>query len=341
MKRFTLFQWTAVLTLALALAAPAASAQETETLSISGSFMMHYKYGTVGDDLADTYANDYAHGWTLTLYGATYSDDCYSDWYYDEWGEYWHVESITRVHATSFDFAFFGPDADTLDAVVSQQLDGGGLSNGGYLELRNHHYYDPIDWSIAWGYGNWELRLVPLDANAGVSFTVAAWDQPLFADDESGYPLVEAQRLRAWNSAIRDRRPGNAGSLESANDLVDLGSGVPPILPLTLNFADGSVLEGNKGTISVSLTVTLSRSDTKTVSVQYSTASGTALANSDFTTSGGTLKFRPGETKKTVSIAIIPDRKREADEAFSVQLSNAVGATIEDGIATATILNDD
>jgi hypothetical protein len=32
---------------------------------------------------------------------------------------------------------------------------------------------------------------------------------------------------------------------------------------------------------------------------------------------------------------------REAGENFSVQLSNAVGAPIEDGSATVTILNDD
>jgi hypothetical protein len=215
------------------------------------------------------------------------------------------------------------------------------LSNDGYLELQNHNYYDPIDWSIAWAYGNWELRLVPPDASAGVSFTVGAWDQPLFSADESGYPLVEAQRLRAWNSAIRDYRPGNAGSLESANDFVDLGSDVPPVLPLTLNIADGSVLEGNKRTTTVSLTVTLSRSDTNMVSVQYLTVSGTALAKSDFTASSGTLKFQPGETKKTVFVAIKSDRRLEPDEMFSVQLSDAVGATIEDGFATATILNDD
>jgi hypothetical protein len=215
------------------------------------------------------------------------------------------------------------------------------LSNGGYLELRNYCYYDPNDGSVVWATANWELRLVPLGASAGVSFTVVAWDEPLFTADENGYPLVEAQRLRAWNSAIRDERTENWGSLESANDFVDLGSDVPPVLPLTLNIADGSVLEGKKGTTTVSLTVTLSRTDTNTVSVKYSTVNGTALAKSDFTASRGTLNFQPGETKKTVSIAIKSDRTREPNETFSVRLSNAVGATIEDGSGTATILNDD
>jgi hypothetical protein len=301
---------------------------------------MHYKYGIVGDDLAAVYANDYAHGWTLTLDGVSYSNATYSDWYYDDWGEYWYVEDTTRVHATSFDFEFFGPDANILNAVVSQQLDQGGMSDGGYLELRNHYYYDPVDWSLVSASRDLGLRLLPLDGGPGVSFDVTAYDTYPFSADENGYPLIEPQRLRAWDSAIRDERPGNSGSLESANDYVDIGSSVPPVLPLTLNIADASVVEGNRGS-SVSLTVTLSRSDTSTISVKYSTVSGTALAKSDFTASSGTLTFQAGETKKTVSVSITGDRKREANETFSVRLSNAVGATIEDGSATVTILNDD
>ena len=77
------------------------------------------------------------------------------------------------------------------------------------------------------------------------------------------------------------------------------------------------------------------------ITVSYSTANGTAVANSDYTAASGTLTFQPGETSRTISVSIKGDRKREADETFSVQLSNAVGATIEDASATVTILNDD
>ena len=50
----------------------------------------------------------------------------------------------------------------------------------------------------------------------------------------------------------------------------------------------------------------------------------------------------PGFTRTgTISISIKGDLAREPDETFSVQLWNAVGATIDDGFATATILNDD
>ena len=295
------------LLLSLALSPSIAFAQAEETLAISGTFMMHYKYGTVGDDLAAVFTNDYAHGWTLTLQGVSYASDTYADWYYDEWGEYWFVRTTTRVHASSFDFEFFGPDADVLNAVVSSQLQQGGLASGGYLELENDSYYDPIDFSLISARGSWGLSLLPADAAAGVSFTVDASDGPAFSVDDNGCPLVEPQRLRAWLSAIRDYRPGNAGSLASANDYVDLGSDVPPVLPLTLNIADASVVEGNRGTTSASLTVTLSRTDSKAVSVKYSTVNGTADSKSDFTASTGTVTFQAGETKKKVTVAIKGD----------------------------------
>jgi chitinase len=77
------------------------------------------------------------------------------------------------------------------------------------------------------------------------------------------------------------------------------------------------------------------------VTVNYATADGTAVAKSDYNSASGTLTFQPGQTSKTISVAIKGDRKREADETVLVQLSNAAGATIADGVATVTILNDD
>jgi hypothetical protein len=87
--------------------------------------------------------------------------------------------------------------------------------------------------------------------------------------------------------------------------------------------------------------VTLSRSVTDAVSVQYATVNGTAQAKSDYTATTGTLTFQPGETSRTITVSIKGDRKRELNETFSVELSNADGATIADGVATAMIVNDD
>ena len=111
--------------------------------------------------------------------------------------------------------------------------------------------------------------------------------------------------------------------------------------PVVLAVADASVLEGDRGTSNVAVAVTLSSGSSQPITVHYATANGTAVAPQDYAATSGTLTFQPGETSRTISVSIKGDRKREANETFSVQLSNAVGATISDGVATVTILNDD
>lgn len=332
MKRFTLFGWVAALVLAIPAAPNAVSAQQVEeadTLSISGTFGMDSMSGIVGDDLASVFAEDNVHGWTLTLHGVSYSHEALPNVFWEDF--------ITRVHATSFEFQFFGPEADVLNAVVSGQLAGGSLPDGAVLEVYSSDYFDPDFPEHSGSYSTFSIGLGPLDSASGVAFDVVG-DWPW-----AGYFYPTDEPLRVWanESTIIDRRPGNSGSLESELDPVDIGSSEPPVLPPTLSIADASVLEGNKGTSRLELTVRLSRSSSDAVTVDYRTSNGTAVANSDYTASSGTLTFQPGQTSRSISLAIQGDRKREPNETFSVQLSNAVGATINDGVATATIINDD
>jgi hypothetical protein len=300
----------------------------------------------IGADLAQVLANGHDHGWTLTLYGVTVSHD-YS--YYEfmtDWGPGYSELYLTRVYATSLDFAFAGPDADILNEVV-QPPGWAGLTSGAFLELYYGFHFDPVDWMSPGSSAGWALRV----NCAPGSYTAFGWSYwPTFVFDENGFPDVYSpQRITADSTVISDFRPGNGGELRGwAGAPVDIGSSVPPVLPPpppppppTLSIADGSVREGNKGTTRLNLEVTLSRSISDVVTVRYATASGTAVATSDYTSSSGTLTFQPGQTSRTISIAIKGDRKREKNETFSVQLSNAVGATIDDGVATVTIVNDD
>jgi hypothetical protein len=58
-------------------------------------------------------------------------------------------------------------------------------------------------------------------------------------------------------------------------------------------------------------------------------------------TASGTLTFGPGEKTKTVDVTISGETTLESDEAFTVNLSNPVNASVADGSATGTIQNDD
>jgi hypothetical protein len=335
MLRLKPFRWAAALALALALAPGSASAQDPDTLTISGTFGMDELYEPVGADLAEVFSNGHEHAWTLTLYGVTYSNDVYYNEYVDESNYEWQQDLITRVHATSFDFEFFGPDAAVLNAVVSSQL------TDAFFEVRNvEHYYGFYDTLSQ--YSTWGLRLSPAVLDAGVSFDCYPDAGDLFPTDQSGYPVVEPRLVGARLSVITDSRSGDggAGVLFSRDDRVGIDMPLPA-LPPSLTIGDGSVREGNKGTTRLGLTVTLSQSTSDTVTVKYATADGTAQKKSDYAATSGTLTFQPGQTSRTISVSIKGDRKREANETFTVQLSNAIGATISDGVASVTILNDD
>jgi hypothetical protein len=114
----------------------------------------------------------------------------------------------------------------------------------------------------------------------------------------------------------------------------------PGASPPAIAINDVSVTEGNTGTSAV-FTVSLSGSSAQTVTVNFATANGMALAGSDYTAVSGTLTFAPGVTVQTVSVPVIGDLVDEDDETFLVNLSGAVNATILDGQGVGTILDDD
>jgi hypothetical protein len=100
--------------------------------------------------------------------------------------------------------------------------------------------------------------------------------------------------------------------------------------------------EGNSGTTPFEFTVILSNPSYQKVAVNYTTVVGTAtVADGDYIAASGTLTFQPGETTKTVTVLANGDTKVESDETFTVVLSDPANATIDNGAATGTILNDD
>ena len=109
----------------------------------------------------------------------------------------------------------------------------------------------------------------------------------------------------------------------------------------SLAVNDAAIAEGNSGTKTLNLTVSLSNPSSQAITVAYATANGTASAGSDYVAANGTLSFAAGETSKTVAVTINGDVLNEANETFAVNLSAPTNATIGDGQGTGTITNDD
>ena len=104
--------------------------------------------------------------------------------------------------------------------------------------------------------------------------------------------------------------------------------------PPSLSVADETVKEG---AASVTVTVSLSAASGKTVTVNYATGDGTAVAPGDYTAASGMLTFAPGDTSKTVMVAVVSDTVNETDEAFTFTLSGESNATLGTSSATVTI----
>jgi len=331
MTRSRLARWAAILALAIALAPGAASAQEDGTVTISGRFSMDYLYGELDlslfePELLGVYYNGHEHTWTLTLHGTTQSH--YSN------GSYYG----TDIHATSFDLEFFGPDAATLNGIVSKHL--AGRSVNVYLE---NTYY-------SYGGG---FAIMHVGVGGGVTgqlYFYTGQDMgslTLFPADADGYPIVrpepfsiEPDITELSEFEMFSGTGFNMGSLAGPVTFEGSVGSVPPHPP-TLSIGDASVVEGNRGSSKLQFTVSRSGSSEGTVGVSYRTVAGTALAKSDYNAASGTLTFPPDVWSQTITITVNTDRKREPTETFTVELLNTFGGTVGDAVATGTILNDD
>ena len=129
------------------------------------------------------------------------------------------------------------------------------------------------------------------------------------------------------------RTPGQVDGTEVALLRLD----TPLNIPRRLSISDVTAVEGSNAVV----TVTLNEASTSNVTVNYATTAGTA-ATTDYSantgsTLTGTLTFAPGQTSKTITFRTTGDLAAEADERFTVTLTNPVGATIPFVTGTVTI----
>ena len=87
--------------------------------------------------------------------------------------------------------------------------------------------------------------------------------------------------------------------------------------------------------------VSINRNSRNDISVDYTTADGTALAGTDYVATTGTLTIPSPDFGGTIVVPILDDYLDEPDENFTVTLSNPVDGRISDGEATGTISDDD
>ena len=99
--------------------------------------------------------------------------------------------------------------------------------------------------------------------------------------------------------------------------------------------------ESNSAT-SVVFTVSLSAPSAQTVTVNYKTVNGTAIAPADYTAKDlTTLTFLPGQTSKTIPVQVKGDLLDEATETFKLVLSSPTNSAIYVSTGACTITDND
>lgn len=176
----------------------------------------------------------------------------------------------------------------------------------------------------------------------------------LLATDPDGDTLtftLFSGALPAGVTLNTDGSFGGAPAFSSAGNYVVVvqatdpsGSFVRTTLNITvaavrLSINDLTVAE-NVGT--ANLTVTRTGFGNQTVTVQATTANGTALAGSDYTTVSILVTIPAGQFTQTVAIPILDDVIAETSESFTTQLSTPTNAQIgAAGTSTVTITDNE
>gem|GEM_PF-486432 len=131
---------------------------------------------------------------------------------------------------------------------------------------------------------------------------------------------------------------GDADTLNggAGNDfLISIAQSVSIVSAVTI------ATEGDSGTSNASFLVSLSHPSASTVTVDFATQDGTAIAGLDYQPVSGRLTFAPGVTSQNILVPIIGDTLDEVDEIFTVVLSNPGNVQLGQSTSTATITNDD
>ncbi len=124
-------------------------------------------------------------------------------------------------------------------------------------------------------------------------------------------------------------------------DGLAIGTIVDNDLAPTISLGDITVTEGQSGFTNAVFTATLSGASGRQITVAFATSDGTALAPGDYLASSGTITFAPGQLMQTLTIQVQGDTVAETNENFQVTLSNPVNATLADGLAVGTIVEDE
>jgi uncharacterized repeat protein (TIGR01451 family) len=164
-----------------------------------------------------------------------------------------------------------------------------------------------------------DLGLIPGGTNATITITVV--------------PTIAGTTITNFATVSRGEVESYLGNNTTAAATV--------VTTPAISIADASVTERNVGANNMTFAVTLAAPSAQTITVNYATANGTAMAGNDYISTNGVLTVPPGTTNGTITVAVIGDALIESNETFFVNLTSPVNGVLGRSQGVGTILNDD
>ncbi|MBI3838961.1 MAG: hypothetical protein HY288_13650 [Planctomycetia bacterium] len=171
----------------------------------------------------------------------------------------------------------------------------------------------------------------------------------IFANSEDGWlyrwdPTTNtfSQKIQLTSGVGEAYTPtviGADGTVFAINNAILFAVGQRPAISIS-----GISVERNAGATNAVFAVSLTTSSAETVTVNFATADGTAIAGSDYQSTAGVFTFSPsttasgGSTVETITVPVYGNAPVEPDEYFFVNLSAATNASIATAQAVGTIL---
>jgi hypothetical protein len=115
----------------------------------------------------------------------------------------------------------------------------------------------------------------------------------------------------------------------------------PPVIPSSVQAGvyESTVVEGADD---LEFVVSLSAPGSETISVDYATEDGTAIAGTDYSSVSGSVQFAPGEVRKFITISVLDNASAATASSKNMQLvlSNPQNTEFSKDAATGTIIDN-
>ncbi len=108
-----------------------------------------------------------------------------------------------------------------------------------------------------------------------------------------------------------------------------------------VRVGDVAVTEGDLGVVVVNMPVDLSAPSSVPVTMNYAIAGGSATPYQDYAPRTGKLRFAPKVVHMNISVYVFGNTIPQPNRTVAITLSNVVGATVDQGTGTLTIVDDD